>query len=562
MHDARGEQQRRSATRRGFIAGIAAGGAAQHGGPLLAADAHRPRRPSPATPTGPGPAPARSPSTPDGRTLWTADTAGTTITAHRAPRPRARPLDRRRRRAARHRDLARRHARARDHCLLRPARPGRRRPAHRQVDRARRRARAPLGRLRAGRPQRLRRRRRTRRAAHARASRVHGPRPRADRDRRASARARDPARRQARARRAQRRGRGRRRLAQARPGGPPHRDAPFPYRLAVSRRRQARRSSPTTASAAAGHAARPRAPARRPRRRGRASTPPASPSTRSGRARGRRQRRRRHASPSSTRRTGRRRRTVKTGGAPRAVAVAGRPQLVADGAHRPPHRDPRWESFVDEHDPPGGAARGRRRRGGELGAGALGPAAPPGGRRRPARKPNVLILMCDQERYPQWTPDLPLPARDWIDSRGVSFERFHHSAVQCSSSRACFWTGHVHAAERDLRQLPAELAVLAGPAHPDDRRPDARPGLHDRLLRQVAPEHGRRCRCTEGPVENVAEQLPRPVRLRLLRAVAVARAGRLQRRRLQRPDLDQAGRSTGCTSTAARSSRGCASSRC
>jgi arylsulfatase A-like enzyme len=57
------------------------------------------------------------------------------------------------------------------------------------------------------------------------------------------------------------------------------------------------------------------------------------------------------------------------------------------------------------------------------------------------RKPNILILMCDQERHPQWTPDLPLPARDWIDSRGVTFERFHHSAVQCSSSRACFWTG-------------------------------------------------------------------------------------------------------------------------
>ena len=59
----------------------------------------------------------------------------------------------------------------------------------------------------------------------------------------------------------------------------------------------------------------------------------------------------------------------------------------------------------------------------------------------PGRKPNILILMCDQERYPQWTPDLPLPARDWIDDRGTSFERFHHSAIQCSPSRACFWTG-------------------------------------------------------------------------------------------------------------------------
>ncbi|MDX6665707.1 MAG: hypothetical protein QOG68_1913, partial [Solirubrobacteraceae bacterium] len=80
-----------------------------------------------------------------------------------------------------------------------------------------------------------------------------------------------------------------------------------------------------------------------------------------------------------------------------------------------------------------------------LGAGALtrgaAEAASGGGAGAPARKPNILILMCDQERLPQWTPDLPLPARDWIDSRGVSFDRFHHSAVQCSSSRACFWTG-------------------------------------------------------------------------------------------------------------------------
>ena len=75
-----------------------------------------------------------------------------------------------------------------------------------------------------------------------------------------------------------------------------------------------------------------------------------------------------------------------------------------------------------------------------LGAGALASGDALAGA-APARKPNILILMCDQERYPQWTPDLPLPARDWIDQRGVNFERFHHTAVQCSSSRACFWTG-------------------------------------------------------------------------------------------------------------------------
>lgn len=76
---------------------------------------------------------------------------------------------------------------------------------------------------------------------------------------------------------------------------------------------------------------------------------------------------------------------------------------------------------------------------GAVGATVLRGAAADAG--TPARKPNILIVMCDQERYPQWTPALPLPARDFLDQRGVNFERFHHSAVQCSSARACMWTG-------------------------------------------------------------------------------------------------------------------------
>jgi arylsulfatase len=56
-------------------------------------------------------------------------------------------------------------------------------------------------------------------------------------------------------------------------------------------------------------------------------------------------------------------------------------------------------------------------------------------------KPNIIVLMCDQERFPMWTPKLPLPAREWLDARGVSFERFYHSAVPCSPSRSVFWTG-------------------------------------------------------------------------------------------------------------------------
>ncbi len=76
-----------------------------------------------------------------------------------------------------------------------------------------------------------------------------------------------------------------------------------------------------------------------------------------------------------------------------------------------------------------------------LGAAALTDAAVADAGAAPARKPNILIVMCDQERAPQWTPDLPLPARDFLDQRGVNFDRSHHSAVQCSSARACMWTG-------------------------------------------------------------------------------------------------------------------------
>lgn len=72
---------------------------------------------------------------------------------------------------------------------------------------------------------------------------------------------------------------------------------------------------------------------------------------------------------------------------------------------------------------------------GLAGAGAAGAAD---GRRRP----NVLILMTDQERHQDRLPDhLPLPARCWMDANGTRIDRFHTSSMACSPSRACFWTG-------------------------------------------------------------------------------------------------------------------------
>jgi arylsulfatase len=58
------------------------------------------------------------------------------------------------------------------------------------------------------------------------------------------------------------------------------------------------------------------------------------------------------------------------------------------------------------------------------------------------RRPNVLILMTDQERHQDRLPaDLPLPTRCWLDANGTRIDRFHASSMACSPSRACFWTG-------------------------------------------------------------------------------------------------------------------------
>jgi arylsulfatase A-like enzyme len=60
----------------------------------------------------------------------------------------------------------------------------------------------------------------------------------------------------------------------------------------------------------------------------------------------------------------------------------------------------------------------------------------------PQRRPNVLILMTDQERHASRLPsDLPTPVRCWLDAHGTRIDRFHASSMACSPSRACYWTG-------------------------------------------------------------------------------------------------------------------------
>jgi len=60
---------------------------------------------------------------------------------------------------------------------------------------------------------------------------------------------------------------------------------------------------------------------------------------------------------------------------------------------------------------------------------------------RASARPNVLLIEVDQMRYPRWWPEgLPKNMARIADS-GVSFTRHFTSAVACSPSRACLFTG-------------------------------------------------------------------------------------------------------------------------
>jgi arylsulfatase A-like enzyme len=70
-------------------------------------------------------------------------------------------------------------------------------------------------------------------------------------------------------------------------------------------------------------------------------------------------------------------------------------------------------------------------------------------------KPNVLLIMVDQMRQPKWfPPEAVLPNLEKLKTRGVEFTRHFTSAVPCSPSRACLFTG--------LHMDQQEIAVNVG----------------------------------------------------------------------------------------------------
>src|SRR5262245_7781431 len=63
--------------------------------------------------------------------------------------------------------------------------------------------------------------------------------------------------------------------------------------------------------------------------------------------------------------------------------------------------------------------------------------------REPGQRPyNILFVICDQEAYRLFARgDFPLPAREALKRRGVTFRNHYIGAAVCTPSRALFFTG-------------------------------------------------------------------------------------------------------------------------
>jgi choline-sulfatase len=71
----------------------------------------------------------------------------------------------------------------------------------------------------------------------------------------------------------------------------------------------------------------------------------------------------------------------------------------------------------------------------------------------PGKRPNIIVIITDQERYPQhWPADWMannLPAHNRLLANGLSFRRFFCNAAMCSPSRATLFTG-LHPAQHGV----------------------------------------------------------------------------------------------------------------
>lgn len=93
------------------------------------------------------------------------------------------------------------------------------------------------------------------------------------------------------------------------------------------------------------------------------------------------------------------------------------------------------------------------------------------------RRPNLVILITDQERYPQHWPkgwaDTNLPNRMRLDNHGLKFTRAFCASSMCTPSRATLFTGLYppeHHVDQTLRYGTGDTAVV---------QPTLQPGLNN-----------------------------------------------------------------------------------
>ena len=96
---------------------------------------------------------------------------------------------------------------------------------------------------------------------------------------------------------------------------------------------------------------------------------------------------------------------------------------------------------------------------------ASGGEASGGGHGKPSRRPNIVILMTDQERVPMHWPagwaEKNLPNRARLARHGLTFSNAFCAASMCSPSRASIFTG-VYPAEHGVTEVLQEGTAAAG----------------------------------------------------------------------------------------------------
>ena len=102
------------------------------------------------------------------------------------------------------------------------------------------------------------------------------------------------------------------------------------------------------------------------------------------------------------------------------------------------------------------------------------------------RRPNVLILLTDQERYPQhWPPGLKdqlMPSWQRLRRHGLEFHRAFTASSLCSPSRACLLTSHYSNVNKVPSPQPLPPSWPTGCLGPSPKSAFAEPAIFSREI--------------------------------------------------------------------------------